>query len=103
MIYKDALSSKDTNVFPGDRKGEKCLNCNDTYWNHEAWACPGKRISNGSFSDQSEGTRYLTQSMKNSITSHGSKCFKVGDKVRFVSGRKVPAQLGSGEGTVVVG
>lgn len=97
MIYKDQCAGHDKDYYPCERPDDKCLNCGKTHGEHQNWACPGNKMLSGYFSQQTEHTRYLTQSMKDSIAvATPSPKFKIGDRVKVNANN-----WGGATGTVV--
>lgn len=66
MIYSDKLAHGDREYMPERRDDDVCLNCKNDYYDHKGWNCNSKS-SVGEFGKISDGMRYLTQSMKDSL------------------------------------
>jgi len=74
MIYKDMYAQDDAAHCPEDRVGELCLNCSRSWLSHFNWACDHYGLYANSFFDNvAESNRYLTQSMKDSLSNRKPK------------------------------
>lgn len=64
MIYKDAYACFDNFERPS-RREEPCINCGKAWEYHAGWSCDVNHCR--SFEDTYEHSRYLTQSMLDSV------------------------------------
>jgi hypothetical protein len=63
--YSDTAARLDTDSAPGDRKGERCLNCDQLHHAHFGWACSREKVGLD-FDGLEWDERYLTVSMRQS-------------------------------------
>lgn len=88
MIYKDEDAALDRELVPFNRRNENCLNCKLGYSSHRGWACPWTpEMMTGiwGWSRIAAPHRYLTQSMKDSISAPTSA------KITWDPGTQPPA------------
>ena len=62
--YSDTVGHLDTYTRPADRRGERCLNCDQPHGMHYGWSC--NELGSHDFDELPWEKRYVTASMRKS-------------------------------------